>query len=426
MPILLNIVYGLISIVLSPMWIVRLLTGRHDAGGVFARLRGVAPDPDPQRPVVWLHGASVGELLSLQPLIHRLQQQDDRLQFVISAYTRDGLHTARQAWPQNAVFYLPFDLSWSVRRTFRTLNPRLLVLSELELWPNLLLEAGRREIPVAVVSSRMNDSELAFYRRFHRLLRPALQCVHWWGAQTPADARKIESLDGTSGTRVKVTGSLKFDATPPSDGDQQTDRLRQRLGLSKADQILVAGSTHDPEEALLLSAFQKLRAGFPRLNLILVPRHPQRAPQIEAQTVGSNRLSCRRSSRIPDSPQQAAAVTIIDELGQLTAVWPLADVAFVGGSLTAKRGGQNMIEPALLGRATCFGPHVRNFQQAADGLLQAGGARMVASEADLVEVVSSWLHDPDAAAATGSAAREFALSCRGAADVTAQALLRLL
>lgn len=424
MPYLLNILYVAIAIVISPLWLWRMIGRRFDIGGIWLRLRGVVPAPEPDQPVTWLHGSSVGELLSLRPLIDRLQEQDESLQLAISAYTKDGWLIARETWPDALVFYLPFDFSWSVRRAWSTLNPRLLVLSELELWPNLLLEARRQNIPVAVVSSRMNDDEIATYRRINWFHRFSLQAIHWWGAQTQQDADRIRSLNGTSDCVVDVTGSLKPDVSLPPSLEQDAAQLRRQLGFSEQDQILVAGSTHDPEERLLLEAFDQLRSSFPQLRLVIVPRHPRRAHQIRTNA-RDMKIACVCSSELPESPQQAASVTVMQSIGRLSTVWALADIGFVGGSLTPDRGGQNMIEPALLEKPVCFGPHVRNFQQVADGLLQAGGAKTVQSPAEIVDVVRFWLQNPNAATDAGTAGRTYIDSCQGAAEQTARALRQL-
>ncbi len=425
MPCLLNMFYFAVTVLLCPVWLWRMIRGRFDVGGIGQRLVGRAPAPTSDRPLIWLHGASVGELSSLQPVISRLQQHSSELQLAVSTYTTDGFSVASQMWPQSPVFWLPFDFSWSVRRAINTLKPQLLVLSELELWPNLLLAAAHRQIPVAVVSSRLNDDDITFYRRMNFLLEPALKAVCWWGAQTQRDADRIASLRGTSQTTIEVTGSVKFDVASSAQTQREAAELRHQLGFSDSEQLLVAGSTHAPEEQLLVNAFRILQKDHPDLRLILVPRHPRRAGRV-MKLVDGRHLSCHTLSQLAAPAPKSAAVTIIDTIGRLPAIWELADVGFVGATLAPGRGGQNMIEPAMLGIPICFGPQVWNFQQAAEGLLDVGGAYLVRNEQEIVQMIAAWLQNPASAQNTASKARAFVRSQGGAAEITVQSLLRLM
>jgi 3-deoxy-D-manno-octulosonic-acid transferase len=422
---LLNGLYFVLSIVCLPLWICRIVRGRFDIGGVVTRMIGSAPAPENGRTVIWMHGASVGEILLLQPLVDRIQESDHTLQIIVSAYTRDGLHVAKQIFPDLEVFYLPFDLSWAVRRVWRTLNPCLLVLSELELWPNLLLGARQNETPVMVVSSRIHDTDFAFYRRISWLHQHALSAVKWWGAQTAQDAERIRSLSGTSGAIVEVTGSLKYDVVPGPDQGKQSQDLRRQFGFTPADRILVGGSTHSPEEEQLLSAFRSLKKDHEDLYLVLVPRHPFRAAEIVSAARACG-LSCLRFDSAGAPTPAPAAVTVIDSIGLLPAIWALADFVFVGGTLAEDRGGQSMIEPALLAKPMCFGPHVWNFQQTADGLLAKAGAVEVHNDCDIATLIGLWLADRNLAASTGNKAAIFATSSQGATRTTCSAVFDLL
>jgi 3-deoxy-D-manno-octulosonic-acid transferase len=374
MPYLINAIYLVLSVVMLPVWVYRIVTGRHDIGGHWQRLIGSAPVPPTDNPIVWMHGSSVGEVLLLRPLIERFRQHEPAHQLVISAYTRDGFRVARDSYPEALVFYLPFDLTWAVRRVFATVRPRLLVHSELDLWPNLLLEAQRQHVPVAVVSTRINDNELAYFRRIRWFHQPALAAIQWWGAQTEQDAERIRHLLGPTTTKVEVTGSLKCDAMPAADALARSAKLRERLGFTDQERILVAGSTHAPEEEILLNVLQQLQSEYPLLRLVIVPRHPKRTPEIEKLAQDRN-LSFILNSEATSPCESSAAVTIVDSIGLLGDFWGLADFAFVGGSLVADRGGQSMIAPAMLGKPICFGPNYWNFQTVASGLLNADGAR---------------------------------------------------
>ncbi len=425
MSILLNAVYLALSIILLPGWLWQTVRGTHDVGGVVPRFFGIAPKSVGNRPVIWMHGASVGELLALRPLIERFEASQGDSQLVVSTYTRDGLKVAGQTWPQLSVFYLPFDFSWAVRRVYRSVNPAMLMLSELELWPNLLLEAKRSRIPVAVVGSRINDTELAFFHRMRWLLKPALPAIHWWGAQTQQDAERICTLAGTSETVVEVTGSLKCDAVPAETTSIEAAELKKQMGFAEDEQILVAGSTHAPEEEQILDAFCRLHHGSPHLRLVLVPRQRRRCREI-IDDVRARGLPAATWDQTSSKIETSQPVTVVSSIGELTTIWAIADFCFVGGTLAPDRGGQSMIEPALLSKPMCFGPNVWNFQNFARGLLNADGAREVRSKQDLIETITCWLNTPQQAINTGAAALRFAESQRGATDKTMTALQQLL
>lgn len=425
MPYLINVIYLVLSVVMLPVWVYRIVTGRHDIGGHWQRLIGSAPNTPTNRQVIWMHGSSVGEVLLLRPLIERFRQHEPQLQLVISAYTRDGLRVARDAYPDALVFYLPFDLTWAVRSAFATVRPRLLVHSELDLWPNLLLEARRRNVPVAVVSTRINDDEYAYFRRINWFHQPALAAIHWWGAQTEQDAERIRHLLGPATTKVEVTGSLKCDALPGTDTLDKSANRRQRLGFSDQERILVAGSTHAPEEEILLNVLQQLKPDHPQLRLIIVLRHPKRAREI-VKLVDERKLSFVLHSEVTLNRESSALVTIVDSIGLMMEFWGIADFAFVGGSLTPDRGSQNMVEPAMLAKPICFGPHYWNFQTVASGLLNADGAHVVTTEFEIIDTISNWLDNPHLATTIGENALAYVRTQRGATDRTISKLLELL
>jgi 3-deoxy-D-manno-octulosonic-acid transferase len=305
---------------------------------------------------------------------------------------------------------------------YSALRPRLLLLSELELWPNLLLEAGRRRIPVLVASSRINDRDLAFYRRINRWHRPALRWVTWWGAQTERDAERIHELLGPAhATRVVVTGSLKYDAAAGHARQPCAESLRALLGYSPGDRVLVAGSTHPPEEQMLLDLIRAVRMRHPELKLLIAPREPHRFPVV-AQLIEQAGLSWVKRSDVAEPRPAPADVTLLDSAGELPRVWDVADLAFVGGTWARGIGGQSPIEPASLGKPVCFGPHVWNFEQPAQGLLDAGAAVRFQSPAQLQSLIGDWLTRPQLARDMGRAAAEYVQSQRGAAAATIAAI----
>lgn len=423
---LLNILYLCAGLAFVPVWAFRIVTGRKRTEGLLRRFLGTPPSlPRDSHPVIWLHAASVGEVLPLRPLLDHFEQVQPCVRTVISTETPEGHRAARIAFPEVPLFFVPFDLTWSVRRVYRAIRPRLLVLSELELWPNLLMEARRRGIPVAVVNSRMNDADFRYFRSINRTHRHALAGIGWWGAQTTRDAERIRELLGTAPTVVAVTGSLKYDVVLDERAARDAPELGKLLGFRAQERIWIAGSTHAPEESILLDVFRDVAKDHPELRLVLVPRNTHRFREV-AELLRKNAVSFVKRSDLKLPPASSAPVTLIDSVGELPALWRLADIAFVGGSLAPDCGGQNMIEPAAFAKPVCFGPNVWNFSDVASGLLSANGACQVTSGDELAQTIRAWLGAPENARRIGESARAFVESQRGAASITIRALDQLL
>ena len=421
MPYILNAIYLMISLFMLPLWLYRMATTGEYVDGLWQKMSGAAPRSGNAAPVVWCHAAGVGEVLVLRSLLKRMQAERPNQNIVLSTYCKGGYSVARKTFPDIPIFYAPLDLTWSVRRAFNALQPSLLILSELELWPNLLLEARRRGIPVVVVNSRINDKDFQFFQRIHFLLRAALPAIHWWGAQTDRDAGRISYLLGKSRTCVEVVGSLKYAGAVRQRSNPETQRLRHLLGFATSDIIFVAGSTHSPEEQVSVEVFESLRKNYPLLRLVLVPRNHTRFHTVAnlLDKLDSNYI---RRSEIHEPLSRSASITLVDSVGELSAIWGLADFAFVGGSLTNKIGGQNMIEPAGFGVATCFGPHVWNFADTAEQLIQANAAIQVGSPQQLLEVLRRWLDCPEQAMETGKRAQQFVGAQSSAVEKTFSAI----
>lgn len=426
----------------APYWLYKSATAGKYRVGIWRKFMGVgvAEARLDGRPVVWFHAVSVGEVLLLKPLLRKLTVLRPDLQAVLSTTTETGFAVAKQTYSDLSVFFAPLDFSWAVQRTFARLDPALLVLAELELWPNLLLAAKGRRVPVAVVNARMSAKSFRGYRRFRVLLRPVFRAVDWWGAQTDEYAERIKQLIGEwsepsvqSGVankrptqvRVAITGSIKYDGAPTDRKNAATAGLRRLFGLHAGDAVWVAGSTQGPEDDIVLDAFCQLRHRFVNLRLVLVPRQRERFDDA-ANAAGKRGLNFARRSGMDKPLQTAPTVILVDTVGELAAVWGLADVGFVGGSLDGVRGGQSMIEPAGYGVPVCFGPHVWNFRETVESLLACRGAVRLDSGAGLASAIGDWLEHPDQAAAMGQRARAFIMAQQGAVDATLVALEDLL
>jgi len=430
---LLDVVYLAVLLAALPWVAWRRWSGGRPVAAPWARFVGSGPTPAPSsattpRPRLWLHGVSVGEVQLLaglsREIVSRSEAAGRPVEIVVSSSTTTGLEVARRRFGAAAVFPCPLDFTWAVRRTFHRLRPDILVLGELELWPNLLAEAARREVPVAIANGRMSERSARGYARVGALVRRMLSRVALVSARSEADAARFRALGAP---RVVNAGSMKFDGVRGDRDGDDVRRLARLAGFAPDDVVFLAGSTQDPEEHLAIEAYLAARADFPRLRLVLVPRHVERAAEVAALLDRAG-LPWRRRSDLDGAapPAPDCRVLLVDTTGELGAWWGTTTIAFVGGSLDGKRGGQNMLEPAAYGAAVCFGPSTRNFADEVAVLLARDAARVVADGAELTAFVRACLADPSAAGRLGDRARHAVRDAGGATPLTARAILDLL
>jgi len=416
----------LAAAVLALPWVAwRRLSGRRPVAAPWTRFTGaIEPLPIADAPRIWLHGVSVGEVQLLAGLAAEIRRQaaaaGRRVDCVISSSTTTGLEVAAKRFGPDHVFPCPLDFTWAVNRVLDRVRPDLVVLGELELWPNLLACVARRGIPLVVANARMSERSAAGYARITPLVRRMLGGVDVVAARSPDDAGRFTALGARN---VVVAGSMKFDGVQGDREAPSIARLRSLAGFGVDDTVFLAGSTQDPEERFALDAFRALTKAHPRLRLVIVPRHVERAAEIAALLDGSGLRWQRRSRLDTDGVEAAARMLLVDTTGELSAWWGTAAIAFVGGSLDGKRGGQNMLEPAAYGAAVCFGPHTRNFAREVETLLAADAACVVADGAALRAFVERCLADPAWARALGSRAAATVASHRGATATTARLVL---
>jgi 3-deoxy-D-manno-octulosonic-acid transferase len=429
MPFALNFIYIATLFLYAPVLLYRMIKSAKYRDGLWEKFWGKAPIRIGERPCLWFHAVSVGEVRLLRPLVHEMARRRPNWEIVISTTTTTGLAIARQAFPDLITFYAPLDFSWATGRAIGRVRPTVLALIELELWPNLIRSAKRSGAKVAIINARLSARSYRGYRSIKGPLGPTLRCIDVVAAQDADYARRFVEL-GVPEERVSITGSVKYDGLESDRNNANTRKLRQDLGLSHADLIFVAGSTMDGEEAAALAAYRAARLQHPGLRLILVPRHPERFDRVAEWLVRNGERVIRRSQ----TGTAAAAVEqgggpppviLIDTIGELAAVWGLADVAFVGGSLVPGRGGQNMMEPAAYGASVLFGPHTANFRETVEQLLTRNAARRVADAQELTLRLREDLDDPEAATARGTAGRTFVLAQHGASGRTLAELDRL-
>jgi 3-deoxy-D-manno-octulosonic-acid transferase len=361
---------------------------------------------------IWVHAVSVGEVQASAALVNSLRERYPDIPIVVTTFTPTGAGRARALFKDRAhVRYLPYDLPGSVRRFFTRVRPRIAVIFETELWPNLYHECGRRRVPLVLASARLSPRSVGRYRRLGALFREALaRASVVVAAQGEADATRFRSLGSDPGN-THVTGNLKFDFSVPSDIIERGHTLRTYYAAGRP--VWVAGSTHGGEEEALIEAQRIIRSREPRALLVMAPRHPNRFAEVAAQLVSRGVRFIRRSQTPAAGATEEAEVLLLDTLGELLDFYAAADVAFVGGSLVPI-GGHNLLEPAALGLPTLTGPNNSNSEEVARLLIKGGAVEIVRSAHDLADRVSTLLSDPDTRSRMGAQGRAFVEANKGA------------
>ena len=414
---LLNLVYAIGMTAAMPWLIHAAITKRKYRQGLLSKFLGLVPRRSRRGPCVWCHAVSVGEVNVLAPFIAELTRQYPELDVVISATTRTGYQLAKNKYRTHLVCYCPLDFSWAVRNALRRLKPDMIVLAELELWPNLIRISDRKGIPVSVINGRLSEKSARGYRRFSRLLRPTFQAIRLVAAQSEIFQRRFIEL-GVHESKVKVTGSMKFDGAEMNRSNSKTQELGQWACLRANETVFLAGSTQQPEEAMALQTFSELSRNQADLRLIVVPRHPERFAEV-AELLERSGIPWSRRSTDSDGRQP---IILVDTIGELAAWWGLSDIAYVGGSM-GNREGQNMIEPAAYGAAVCFGPRTKNFRDVVALLLADDAAVVVQNQADLTRFVTENLKDPAQCRARGERAQRVIAGQLGAVAQTVELVM---
>jgi len=407
-----------------PYWLYQILRHGKYRTGFTARLgrvpaRLIAANDAPSRRVIWVHAVSVGEVLAVSGLVTEMRRTFPYHRVLVSTTTDTGQELARKRFGEDNVFYFPMDFAFAIRRYLRVLRPELVVLAETEFWPNFLREAHASGARIAVVNARISDRSWPRYTRFRWALRKMLEHVDLFLAQTEDDSVRLQSI-GAPAQRVQVTGNLKFDVNPPSP-PPIVESLRRSLAADKAGPVLVCGSTVEDEEPPLLKAFENLRVAHPRAVMILAPRRPERFDEVAILLQKLGMPSWRRSLWAGES--LAGGVLLVDSIGELAALYALADVAFVGGSLVP-RGGHNIIEPAQHSVAIVVGPHTENFRDIV-ALFKSHEAVRVAALSELPLTLMQLLADDVERRTLGLRAEETLRSQMGATARTLAALKTL-
>jgi len=328
---------------------------------------------------VWIHAVSVGEVLSLQKLIKDLKKRHPECKIYFSSLTITGLRVAQDRLVGvDKIFFIPMDFRWVVKKFFRILKPQLFILAESEFWPNLLREAKRQTQGVLLINGRISPPSFKKYYRFRFFFKRILKNIDYFLVQTKREKAGLENI-GVRADCVEVSGNLKTEIILPSFTENDVVQFKASLNIAKGYRVVLAGSTRKGEEEKLIEAFARARKEKDNINFILAPRHPERTGEIERLFKNFPFVVKRRSEIQPD---QTWDVLILDTMGELSRLYALCDVAFIGGSLIPW-GGQNLLEPAFYGKPIFFGPHMENFQELADKFVQADAARIVETQEDI-------------------------------------------
>ena len=374
-----------------------------------------------QRGGIWVHAASVGEFNAASPLIRALLKSYPEIPLTVTTLTPTGSERVkRDLGDKVAHSYVPIDLPGAVSRFLKRLQPRLIIVMETEIWPNLYLQSQRLNIPLLMANARLSKRSVSRFRRLPVFVEEVLQTVAWIGAQSAADAERLSGC-GANPQHIEMTGNLKFDLSVPASLEERASALRLRWGRDRP--VLVAGSTHEADENVVIPAFVELLETLPDALLILVPRYPERFARATQLAKAAGLRTELRSQG--ESCSRQAQCFVIDTIGELMRYYACADVAYVGGSM-GEQGGHNALEPVALGKPVLMGPNMENAQEIANQLLKCNAARGVTNQQDFKQAAEEILRDGVLRDSMGQAGRELLEKNKGALDLTLKAVERLL
>jgi 3-deoxy-D-manno-octulosonic-acid transferase len=424
-----SLLLGLGFVVMLPKFLVDAVRHGKYISGLSERLGSLETNNE-TKPAIWLHCVSVGEVQAARPLFHALREEFSNYNIFVSTVTVTGQEIAREVFKEaTRVFYFPVDWRWSVRRTVNAINPSLVLIMETELWPNFLYECHTRRIPTAIVNGRLSEKSFGRYQLIRSFISKVLSCLTLAVMQTEVDASRIQKL-GMDPRRVTVSGNMKFDAGIVRESNELVREFSNRFGFRDGQPLLLAASTHDSEERIILDSFTKLRASGLNPRLVIAPRHRERFNAV-ASLLNEMKFSWTRRSNPTRQGDREADVVLLDSIGELRALFPLATVVFVGGSI-ARVGGHNVLEPAEAGACIVTGPHTKNFDEivktfiARQALIQIDEQQNGAMATKLSEVFARLFKDDELRNRLGARGKAVIEENRGATSRTIDLMKNML
>lgn len=370
-------------------------------------------------PVIWVHAVSVGETIAAGPMVRRLLARNLGATILMTAMTDTGLAQARKMFGNRVTYaYAPYDTPGAIRRFLRRVNPRILVIMETEIWPNMISQCRRKNVPVFLINARLSERSARGYERVRGLAAPIMKSITWVAAQAEPDAERFRRI-GVAASHVEVTGSVKFDVDIPEDVRLASEGFRTTLGPRA---VWIAGSTHTGEDEQLLQAHRSVLAAHPEALLIIVPRHPERFDTVAGM---AQELGFQVARRSQSQSAEGAQVYLADTMGELMMLYGASDLAFVGGSLI-ERGGHNPLEPAAWGIPVFSGPHVFNFETIYERLLADDGVQLVQGADELARAINLLFAAPEECKAYGERALAVVDKNRGALDRVVEGIIERL
>ena len=390
---------------------------------------GQVPARQNSRKCLHIHAVSVGEVIAVEPVIREFSSQNPDWEIQLTVSTATGREVAQKRYPDIQIAFFPLDLSRWVSRFLERIRPTAVILMELEIWPNFLSLCREQNIPVIVVNGRITEKSTATYCKYRWIpvLRNMLQIPDVWLAQNETYAERFREI-GVPPDKIKVLGNIKFDTIPTEPAPAIRDKYRRIFQTDTSTPIIIAGSTHSPEEKIILDAYRNVLVKYPTSILVIVPRHPHRFEEVYLQA--KEYAPCVRYSELENKvdaapDQKQFNIIIIDKMGILTKLYNAADIVFIGGSFI-EHGGQNMLETCGIGKPTLIGPSYYNFSDAMELLKKAGGIKPVEDPAELGHSLLQLLDNPEQAAALAETGRRALLAQKGCTKKTLQVLAAIL
>ena len=419
------IIYDLFFLVFSLIYMPYLII-KGKAHKDFLQRFGMLPDSiKSSKNPIWVHAVSVGEVLAAKDFIKKMKNTFPDKEIILSTTTKTGNEIAEKVLSDVPRFYFPLDFSFVVKNVIKEINPAILIIMETEIWPNLIIAMSKEKKPVAIINGRISDKSFKGYLRIKFLFSKILDRVSLFCMRAEDDASRIKNL-GAEVKKVKVTGNMKFDVdfiTSCID----TEKTRQEFGIVKSEKLIIAGSTHPGEESTLFDIYNKLSAKTANLRIMIAPRHIDRCDSVrkEALQKGLKVVMASELRIAPDKGKHSGAVIILDTLGELSGLYSIADIVFLGGSLI-KKGGHNMVEPAIFGKPMVFGQYVSNFRDMAKSFLENNGAIKVSSEEELLNTLEDLLLNKEKRESLGINAKQLIEKSRGAVERNVNEIASLL